>query len=368
MEIRTLSIPYRGLTLLIGALIASCESESILDTYPFPKEPVFFEHAPVDLAGVSSYVPMGEPNVMPKDHGGFPLKNAFVLPANVPVFAVASGVIILAGHGTRHINHPSAPNQGQAYDDYQLRLMISENVIVNYAHISALNFDVLPELESLPADEVGRNFEIVVESGDILGWVGPHPAMDFSVTDRSLQLNFLNPARYPGDHIYSADIYSYFKSPLLDQMENIAARDAPPWGGKIDYDIEGRIIGNWFRPGTTSFIQWSRQLAIVYDHLSSNRIFIADGSPMNDVPGIEGPGAPDVWWVKGNAPRPETIGVSDGIVQYTLILPGPLPDESKPVQGVMLVEMIDEGSIRVEVFKGSLSATAFTTAARIYER
>ena len=356
---------------LIGlalTLLFRCEEDSALDSYPFPEDPVFFEHPPLELTGASSFVPMGEPNVLPKDHGGFPIKNPYTLPANVPIYAVRSGVIILAGRGSRQVNNPTHPNHGSTYDDYQLRLQISKNVIVNYGHVSALNFDVLLELENLQADETGHNVEIIVESGDILGWVGPHPAMDFSVTDHRLDLNFLNPSRYPGDHIYSADVYNFFKSPLLDQMESIAARDEPPWGGKVDYDLEGRIIGNWFRPGTTSFTQWSRQLSIVYDHLKANRIFIADGSPMQDVPGIQGPGYPDIWWVKGNSPRPETVGVADGIVRYTLIFPGSQAEENKPVQGVMLVQMIDEGSIRVEVFKGSTSATTFTSAARVYER
>jgi hypothetical protein len=359
---------YHVLIGLALTLLFRCEEDSVLDSYSFPEDPVSFEHLPLDLTGVSSFVPMGEPNVLPKDHGGFPIKNPYTLPANVPVFAVRSGVIIVAGRGTRQVNNPAHPNHGRTYDDYHLRLQISKNVIVNYGHISALNFGILPELKNLEADEAGHPVEIIVESGDILGWVGPHPAIDFSVTDRGLALNFLNPSIYPGDHIYSADIYSYFQSPLLDQMVSIAARDAPPWGGKVDYDLEGRIIGNWFKPGTASFTQWSRQLAIAYDHLKSDRIIIADGSPMQDVPGIQGPGAPDVWWVKGNSPRPETIGVADGIVQYTLIFRGNQPEESKPVQGVMLVQMINDGSIRVEVFKGSTFAAAFTSAARVYER
>jgi len=345
----------------------ACKEDSVLDTYPFPGEPVFFEHVPVALDSIISFVPMGEPNVYPKDHGGFPLKNPFTFPPEVPVFAVASGVIILAGRGTRSVPD-GAPNAGNSYDDFHFRLQISRHVIVNYAHVTALNFDVMKGLENLPADESSRNVEIVVEAGDILGWLGPHGATDFSVTDRTLKLDLLNPSRYPDDHIYSADIYHYFKSPLLEQMVKIAARDAPPWGGKVDYDIAGRIRGNWFLQGTTSQIQWSHELSIVYDHLHSNRIFISDGSPMKDVPGIEGPGRPDIWWVNGNSPRPEDVGQADGITQYQLIFPGPGRDEIKPVQGVMLVEMIDEASIRVEVFKGVTTASAFTAAAKIYER
>ena len=293
-----------------------------------------------------------------------------LIPANVPVFAVASGVIVVAGHGTRYMDYPDVPPelQGKSYEDYHLILQISKSVRVNYAHVSALNFSILPELEDLPADERGHNVEIIVNAGDILGWIGPHPAMDFSVTDYTLKLNFLNPSRYPESQLYAADIYNYFKEPQLSEMNNIAARSAPPFGGKVDYDIKGKIIGNWFLIGTTEFIQWSRQLAIVYDHIESDRIIISDGSPMRDVPGFEGPGAPDFWWVKGNAPAPETIGVGNGLLMYTLIHVGPIDDELKPVQGVMLVEMIDENSMRLEVFKGSIFEDAFTSEARVYER
>ena len=211
------AFPIGGIV-LIGVLISGCDNdESLLDTYPFPEEPVFFEHLPVDLAGVTSFVAMGEVNVLPNDHGGFFLKS-FALPATVPVVAVRAGVIILSGRGTHTVNNPSSPHHGKTYDDYQLRLKISENVIVNYGHVSAINFGVLPELANLVADEMAHNVEVVVQSGDILGWIGPHPAIDFSVADHSLTLNFLNPSRYPGDHIYAADIYSYLKTPLLEKM------------------------------------------------------------------------------------------------------------------------------------------------------
>ncbi|MEP7269060.1 MAG: hypothetical protein ABI844_15685 [Saprospiraceae bacterium] len=354
---------FSFILVVLCTIACNKKNDDTLDTYSFPDEPIFFDHVPIDLDGVRSFVPMGEPNVYPKDHGGFPLKNPQVLPASIPVFAVASGVIIIVGRGIRHL-----PN-GTEYDDYRIRLQVSKNVVVNFGHISELNFDLLPELHDLPIDEMGHEASNVVKAGDIIGWVGPHGAMDFSITDRSLKLNLLNPSRYPEDHIYSADIYHYFKSPQLEEMIRIAARDAPPWGGKVDYDISGRIVGNWFLKGTTSQIQWSHQLSIVYDHLLSERIFISDGSPMKDVPGFQNPGAPDIWWVKGNSPRPETIGTSDGIVQYSLISPhGSAPVENKPIEGVMLVQMVDENSIRVEVFKGSTSKMAFTTAARMYER
>lgn len=133
--------------------------------------------------------------------------------------------------------------------------------------------------------------------------------------------------------------------------------------------MAGRIGGNWFLEGTSSFVQNSRPLAIVYDHIEGHGIFIADGSPMRDVPGHQDPGRPDIWWVKDNAPHPESIGAEDGIVAWELVFPRTTqPDPA--VQGVMLVQMFEPGRIRVETFRGVTAdqVTGFTPAARIYER
>jgi hypothetical protein len=344
--------------------------------YPFPPGKVFFSHPPIDLGGVASFVAMGEPNVFPRDHGGFPLLVPHTLPANIPVFAVADGVVVLTSNGVRAIPDVEwVPEslRGQEYDDHLIQLKVSETIIVNYAHVTDFHPSFAEKVGDLPRTESGIEVFVPVEAGDTLAFVGPHPAMDFSVTDFSLELGLLNTTFYPERHYFSADVYDYFQGALLDEMIAIAARDRAPWGGKIDYDIPGRIVGNWFQEGTTSFVQNSRQLAIVYDHIWSDRITISDGSPMRDVPGLEGPGAPDVWWVKGNEPRPDDLGVGDGVIHFGLIHRRSIdhsgPDDGPyPVQAVMLVEMIDAGRIRVEVFKGVTEAQGFTAAAKIYER
>lgn len=359
--------------LVMALFAAACGDDSILDSYPFPEGKVFFTHPPLELSGAASFISMGEPNVLPKDHGGFPLSNPYSFPPSTPVYAVRDGVIIMVRHGIRSVPAiPDAPEAlwGVEYEDWAFVLRVSQTLDVNYAHVSDLHPDILAQVGEVPTDERGRSVEVVVEGGDILGYVGPHAAMDFSATDYSLELSFINPSRYPDGHIYSADVLDYFQEPVLGQILAITVRQLPPRGGKVDYDVAGRIVGNWFLEGTTSFIQWSRQLAIVYDHLEGDRIFISDGSPMRDVPGNEDPGRPDIWWVKGNAPLPETVSMDDGIVEYELIFPrSPEPDLA-PVQGVMLVQMFEPGKIRVEMFKGVTAdeVSGFTAAAKVYER
>ena len=355
------------LSALALALAGCGDGSSITDT--LPKGNVLFAHAPIDLSGVEIHQPMGEPNVLPRDHGGFGLLSPYAFPPSVPVIALAGGVIVTAQRGTRVVpEFAPEPVRGRSYDDWGLFVQVSSTMRANYGHVTALHPTLMAALGGQPADETGHNVSVPIAAGDTIGWVGPHPAMDFSITDFTLNLSFLNPSRYPDEHIYRGNIFDYFSEPVRTQMLALASRDIPPFGGKHDYDVEGRIVGNWFLEGTTSTIQWSRQLAIVYDHLKGNRVFISDGSPMRDVPGFEGPGAPDIWWVVGNAPRPETVGVAEGIVQYKLISPAHVADELKTVQGVMLVQMIESGRIRVEIFKGVTEAEGFTAAAKVYVR
>lgn len=362
--------------ILVSWLITGCE-KSILDDYPFVDGQVELTHPPLDLDRVVYFIPMGGPNVQPKDHGGFFLKDPYNFPASIPVFAVADGVVIMVSGGIREVPAiEDAPQNvwGKKYEDHLIILQVSKTLFVNYAHVTTFHKDFAARISNIPTDESIIDVALEVSAGDTLGFVGPHGAMDFSMTDRNLKLDFLNPSRYPQDHIYSADVYDYFSTPIRDNMLQVGYRKVPPYGGKIDYDKPGKIIGNWFLENTSSYVQWSRQLAICYYHIFPDRITISDGSPMRDVPGIAGPGAPDVWWVKGNAPAPENMGIENGIVKYELIYPKDYRDTYTyidslyPTQGVMLVQALQNEKLKVEIFKGQTSASSFTTAAKIYER
>ncbi len=353
--------------LLVLLALPAC-GDSILDSYPFPDGDVLFMYPPVDLAGVRFMLPMGEANVLPRDHGGFDLTEPYNFPASVPVLAVSDGVITHASLGTRSVPPiPDAPEAswGRTYDDHLLVLKVHESILVNYAHVTDFHPNLASRLGNLPRDENAHSVAVEVSAGDTLGFVGPHGAMDFSITDFRLQLNFLNPSRYPRKHTFAAHVPDYFEEPIRTQLNSMSLRELPPRGGKVDYDVQGTIAGNWFLEGTTRFIQWSRQLAIVYDHIFGDRIIIADGSPMRDVPGIEGPGYPDTWWVKGNAPLPETVGVADGVVRYDLLIPDKRDLET--VRGTLLVQALEGDRIRVE-FREEGAPSAFTSAARTYVR
>ena len=120
---------------------------------------------------------------------------------------------------------------------------------------------------------------------------------------------------------------------------------------------------------------WETHLAIAYHYIDPTTLIISIGADVG-IPDDACNVCAGAYGIKGNAPDPATVGVSDGLVKYELIgriRPEPgaptFNDESNSI-GVFLVEMIDDKSIRVEAFPCVLPAgvSGFTDAAVVYTR
>ena len=78
------------------------------------------------------------------------------------------------------------------------------------------------------------------------------------------------------------------------------------------------------------------------------------------------------WRVKNNTPDPASIDVESGIVKYEIYTDYQNREESKPfnIVGTLLVQMIDDRTIKVEVFfeQNIEDVNEFTEKARIYRR
>jgi hypothetical protein len=154
-------------------------------------------------------------------------------------------------------------------------------------------------------------------------------------------------------------------------------RKADPPFGKIDYDIDGRLVGNWFREGSGGYPgdrrdprgYWMGHLAFAYHHTEPSVVIVSIGD-FN--------GQPRQFAVKGNGPDPAKMSAREGIVKYELVYaplnnsgePIELPPHMRGVQGVLLAQVRENRKLTVEVFPGKTAAavTAFTTGARTYER
>lgn len=187
--------------------------------------------------------------------------------------------------------------------------------------------------------------------------------------------------------IYVADPLDYYTPELKTLMLSKYIRTVPPISGKIDYDIDGKLIGNWFIEGKTyltgpqnqSSTPWDIELTFAPDIYDPSHFVISIGNYPNGA---------HQFYAQGNTPDPATVSVGSGLVKYGLssgayvlsdgqfwnqmaIAKNPVVKEtSGPIPGVALVQMLENRKIKFEAFPGKTMAevTAFDSNAKIYTR
>jgi len=227
---------------------------------------------------------------------------------------------------------------------------------------------------------------ILVSEGDLIGYIGGQ-TLDFAVWDTETELDgFVVPEHYESEpwKIHTADPYNYYSEELHELLTEKNIRTAEPISGKIDYDIDGKLVGNWFLEGTNGYqglVQsnyWSGHLSFVYNHIDPDAIMISIGDFYGEAKQFA---------VKGNEPDPEDVDMTSGLVKYTLIDFEYIKSDGKSwdrisleknikmkgtsqIHGCILVQMIEDRRIKVETFPNinCSSTNEFTEELRIYER
>ena len=182
----------------------------------------------------------------------------------------------------------------------------------------------------------------------------------------------------------TANPYDYVSSEIKQLLIDKNPRTVEPTAGKIDYDIDGKMVGNWFRENTNGYkgleqsSYWRDHLALVYNYLDPTAIEISIG----DWSGDEAQFA-----AVGNGPDPATVGTSDTPTKYELVQFSYQDQTGKQwdnmtlvknlkvaamgqVKGVILVQLQEAQKLKVETFPGKTASqvTGFTSAAKIFVR
>ncbi len=255
--------------------------------------------------------------------------------------------------------------------------------------------------------------------GEVLSYQRGKDEFDWAVTDTSVVLSgFVIPDHYSGEpwKIHTVSPYDYYDDPLKTDLERKSLRTTAPIGGKIDFDIDGRLAGNWFLDGTRDYMgsglaeagesSWTKILGMdpgdckaplwdnksqrdlgyrpcaywlghavfAYDHLAPDRILVSLGIHYDEYGGIHTP-----LMVLNNGPDPAEVDINTGQVKYEVLRGNvtrgmlhreeTLPEKDS-VEGTLLIEMLDTRSIKVELFIGTTAdgVSDFTEKAKIYRR
>ncbi|MEQ1854239.1 MAG: hypothetical protein ABMA01_21925, partial [Chthoniobacteraceae bacterium] len=349
------------------------------------KGPVRFTHSPMRLEDVKSIVPYGlmvGGHVCPIDHGYFFPKQLEPGQPHFDVMAPADGFIVMLGHRTQLTG---SSERGREYDDYALTIEHSGTFYTQYDLLTSLDKSVLDQLDESVRERFARKqmgpsvqTRIAVKAGQVIGKVGGR-SLDFGVVNTEAKLaGFLTPQLY-GHYawrVHIVDPFDFFDEPLKSKLLALNVRKVKPFFGRIDYDVDGRLIGNWFVEGSGGYPgdrrdprgYWMGHLAFAPHHIDPARIVVSIG---------DYGGKPAQYWVKGNAPDPAQIGEKDGVVKYELIW-GQLGSsgdrqvrqDADEVQGTVLAQVLSGRKLKFEAFPNQTAAqnTGFTANARVYER
>jgi len=303
-----------------------------------------FSVSPLDLSQVRTLTPLGHINppghVLPTDHVYFyqvDIDQPYVASSNVlNVYAPASGIV-----------------------DWMLTIPPINDVKVDFRVNGRFSYYV-DHLFPAANIKVGT----MVHAGDLIGTTGPGASLDLGAYDLAVTLpGLISPARYPSQTLHCVSPWQYFAEPIRSQIYSRIRRvpSAPDRDGRIDYDIAGRLVGSWFHDSVTGLdssgpIGWPKSLAFAYDYNDPSLVRISIGGTI---------AAPGVWTIDPLAPRPENVTVGSGKVVYRLMYTGSTNVQS----GLMVVQMIDDMTIRVEVWEGSQATDAdFDSRAMTYRR
>ncbi|MFQ5716956.1 MAG: hypothetical protein ACE5GQ_07610, partial [Nitrospinales bacterium] len=275
---------------------------------------VEFGASPLDLGDLEYITPMGRvaySHVSPTDH-------QYYQPLGLQHGAdVANSVVRFNVHSPADGNLIFVEQFRQ--DDYRLIFEYSCTFYSIFIHINELSEKIASSIV-LTGNSLGHAYgytRIPVAEGEIIGRTDSY-AFDFMVVNTDIVLpGLLVPAHYKGEpwKIYVDDPFKYFIEPLRSQLMARTIGNGQPVGGKIDYDIDGALVGNWFvegtngdQPGRPDY--WATQLSVVYDHLDPTQIRVSFGD-FN--------GQTAQFGVNGNFPDPASVTVGRGLVKYELV-------------------------------------------------
>ena len=347
-----------------------------------------FTHLPMNAADFSILIPYGETvggHVTPIDHQYFS-PTIFNSPKDkYPVYAMADSQI------TSIEVHP--PENGS---NGRIRLVFT--VSCTFLYYYDLVTSVEPGIDT-------AHIPISVKAGQLIGHIGGQ-TLDFAVWNTKKPLSgFVNSSSYDAEpwKIYTADPFPYFRSDLRQVLTSKDPRIAEPIAGKIDYDIDGKLIGNWFLQGSggyhatsnTAQYYWGGHLSIapdLYDptatvvSVGNYNSYPSSGSNLDTTSG-DGSDARQ-YFAKAGSPDPAKIGQSDGLVKIELVMrdwltpsgtrwdntsyvKSPIADNGgSQIVGTAVAQLTDQRTLKFEVFRGKTAdqVGGFDGAAKIYTR
>jgi len=339
--------PYRMLAVLLSACVwASCAGDaSGPEEQPLPPAGPNWSVPPIPLDKLAAITVLGTNNkALPNngtywrtcDVGWFMPSTRPCVREHLPVRAPADGVVTGVGHTA----------------DGYISLDAPAGLSVTFGHVTPT-----------PGLQMGDH----VQAGDVVATMFFDYSVDVTVYNLGLTPHqFVNPARMPLPYRYAQSAFEQFPEPTRSELVDRVSTLSDPLG-RLSWDQAGTAAGAWFLEGTP--VDRSMEGTYFPNHLFLGWLGERWETRIMTV-GTLWPGAQNLMTVIDPAdPSWEAITPTTGVVALTgwgFEADG-TPNYAFP-HGTVLLEVLSGERLRIEWFDTHAPVTAFTSAARMYER
>lgn len=280
---------------------------------------------------MTEIVPLG--NLNPPDHT-LPTNHIYLfhLPVESVVSAPAAGRVTEARRGV----------------DDAVYVQATPDVMYYFGH---LRLD--PGIVTGSTVVSGQRIGVTVTNGS---------ALDLGLSNAAVTRTFVRPDRYIPMTLHADAPLKYFPEPTRTALYAKVSVEGDK-DGRIDFDRQGRLAGNWFVEGlapsdTERVTNGPKQLAFVRNVRDQSRLQVSIGGTVTTA---------GAYFLQAPALDPDLVEPGQGPVAYGLLTDADRPETRR---AWLLVELLAEDRLRAEAFPAAatVSTLAFSAAATIYTR
>lgn len=135
------------------------------------------------------------------------------------------------------------PRTNERGTEYRMVFSVTCTFLYYYDLVTSL----APDIKAVYDRSDRGRVDIRVKSGQLVGRIGGQ-TLDFAVWNTEKPLSgFIVPDHYKAEpwKIFTADPPDYYAPDLKALVLSRSVRTDEPLSGRIDYDVDGRLIGNW---------------------------------------------------------------------------------------------------------------------------
>ena len=211
----------------------------------------------------------------------------------------------------------------------------------------------------------GLSVGSAVTAGDVIARMFVEHGFDFGLLNTRVEHNYIVPEHYSLASLHGEHPINQYPEPMRSELIALMNPLGPELG-RLSYDQLGSASGTWVKEGTgpVSLGQGQESLILFFGRWSerpSSRL-VTFGELWQGMPNrtlLSDPAAPN--W--------EQITPSSGVVAIKLWnLDAEATQNFSWPGGTLLLEIIDDQSLRMEWFDTHGAVTEFTGSARVYER